>query len=358
MVQRSTKFTGICIAIYMVYAVFVFVVLPMLLPDPVAMTRAMFIHKTRHLGDLSNYTLETGGQPKRSMLVSFRGSGAISLLDHLTRQPGCYHHFSPLISYRNRITEKARIERALGELVSLYNCNYNHSMSMLASGMRTPTFRNFYGNQWRTCVAYSSDVCWNPHVISKICKIFPFINMSVYNLGLKYVSVLLLRKDLNLRMLLLVRDPRGTMASRANRPWCANNPECSQPTDLCSNMVTDYMIAEKLLQDYPDRFGIIRYEELAMNPLEGLKTVFDFYGLPMKESQEQFKPMGVFKKNNTVYFERPLEWIDLLMPQEVRDIQQVCAEAMKLWGYHPVSLFANVNKDTFVPLKNLSLYAK
>ncbi|XP_034473034.1 carbohydrate sulfotransferase 5 [Drosophila innubila] len=358
MVQRSTKFTGICIAIYLVYALFVFVALPMLLPDPVAMTRTMLIQQTRHLGNLSNYTLETGGCPIRSMLVTFRGSGAISLLDHLTRQPGCYHHYSPLISYKNRITDKVKIERALDELVSLYTCDYNHSMSMLTSGMKTPTFKNFYGTQWNTCVAYSSDECWSPDTMSKICKIFPFINMSVYNLGLKYLSVLLMRKDLNLRMLLLVRDPRGTMASRAHRPWCANNPECFQPNDLCTNMATDYMIAEKLLQDYPDRFGIIRYEDLAMNPLQGLKAVFDFYGLPMKHAEEKFKPKGLLKKNKILYFERPMEWMDELMPQEVRYIQHVCAEAMQLWGYRPVSVFAKVKSDTFVPLKKLPLFVK
>lgn len=195
MVQRSTKFTGICIAIYLVYAIFVFVALPMLLPDPVSMSRTMLIQQTRHLGNIANYTLETGGNPIRSMLVTVRGSGAISLLDHLTRQPGCYHHFSPLISYQRRTTEKVKIERALEELVSLYNCDYKLSMSMLSSGMRTPTFKNFYGTQWKTCVTYSPDVCWNPDTMSKICKIFPFINMSVYNLELKYLSALLKRKE-------------------------------------------------------------------------------------------------------------------------------------------------------------------
>ncbi|KAH8376551.1 hypothetical protein KR093_000086, partial [Drosophila rubida] len=356
MVNRGTKFTGVCIAIYLVYALFVFIILPMLLPDAVSMSRSMLARETRHLGNLSKFTLEAGGQPTRSMLVTFRGSGAIHLLDYLSRQPGSYHHFSPLIAYRNRITHKSRIEHALNELVSLYNCDYNNSMSMLAAGSKTVSFKNFYGMQWKTCVAYSPEVCWDPEIMSKICRIYPFINMSVYNLGLKYLSVLLRRQDLNIRILLLVRDPRGTMASRSNRPWCVHNPECFQPNDLCANMVDDYLIAEQLLKEYPNRFGIIRYEELAMNPLSGLRKVFDFYGLPMKNIDEKLKfksSRGSFGKANAVLFDRPTEWMHILMPQEVRNIQFVCKEAMQLWGYNQMAQLAR--NDTFVPLKSLSL---
>ncbi|KAH8274041.1 hypothetical protein KR044_008618, partial [Drosophila immigrans] len=357
MVNRGTKFTGVCIAIYLVYALFVFLILPILLPDPVSMSRTMLAQQTRHLGNLSKYTLEAGGQPKRSMLVTFRGSGALSLLDYLSRQPGCYHHFSPLIAYKNRITQKDKIERALNELVSLYNCDYNNSMSMLDAGFKIPLFKNFYGMQRKTCVAYSSEVCWEPDTIAKICRIFPFINMSVYNLGLKYLSVLMRRTDLDLHMLLLVRDPRGTMSSRSNRPWCENNPECFQPNDLCTNMVTDFSIAKLLLQEYPDRFSIIRYEELAMNRSSGLRTVFDFYGLPVKNTEDKFKlksHRGGFE-NNALLFERSMDWMDMLLPQDIRNIQNVCKEAMKLWGYIPLAQFPNTNNTTFVPLNTLPL---
>lgn len=97
-----------------------------------------------------------------------------------------------------------------------------------------------------------------------------------------------------------------------------------------------------------------------MNPLQGLKTVFDFYGLPIKDADEKLKTNGVLKKNKTLYFERPMEWMDVLTPQHVRNIEHVCAEAMQLWGYRPVSvsLLANVKSDTFVPLRTLPLLVK
>jgi hypothetical protein len=32
----------------------------------------------------------------------------------------------------------------------------------------------------------------------------------------------------DVRILNLVRDPRGTMASRSHRDWCPKNPDCDQ----------------------------------------------------------------------------------------------------------------------------------
>lgn len=193
MVNNSTKFVGICLVVYLVYALIVFLVLPLLLVNPLAMSRYMLTQKS--LGDISNYTLETGGKPKRSMLVTFRGSGAFGLLDYLSHQAGCYHHFSPLIAYRNRIKSKAKIKHAMQELISLYSCDYNYSMAMINFGMNAPTFREFYGLQSKICSTFSNDLCWSPETMSSICKIHPFINMSVYNLGLDLLKVLLEFKE-------------------------------------------------------------------------------------------------------------------------------------------------------------------
>lgn len=195
MAFNSSKFTAICIVIYLVYAIFAFLILPFLVPNPLSMSRYILAQDTRLLGDLSSYTLETGGKPKRSMLVTFRGSGALSLLDYFSHQSGCYHHFSPLIAYGKRITNKGNAMHALKELISLYKCDYNYSTAMIRSGMLTSTFRKFYGLQSRICSNYPNDICWSPDTLSDICKIFPFINMSVYNLGLDVLKALLELKE-------------------------------------------------------------------------------------------------------------------------------------------------------------------
>jgi hypothetical protein len=55
--------------------------------------------------------------------------------------------------------------------------------------------------------------------------------------------------SLNVRVLLLVRDPRGTMESRNHRDWCPGNPDCEDPAKLCSDLVS-------ILQNF---FTIVNY---------------------------------------------------------------------------------------------------
>lgn len=59
---------------------------------------------------------------------------------------------------------------------------------------------------------------------------------------------------LNVRILLLVRDPRGTLQSRKHRDWCPGIPDCDEPSLLCADMVSDYSAATRLQMLYPDRF--------------------------------------------------------------------------------------------------------
>ncbi|EDW37161.1 GL25674 [Drosophila persimilis] len=356
--SRSTKFTCICFAIYLSYAVFIFLLLPMLMPDPVTLQRSMLAYKTRHLGNLTKYTLETGGEPVRSLLVTFRGSGALKLLDNLSFQPGCYQHYAPLIAYQNRLNAEQRNKEALEEMVALYNCDYNKSAPMLSWGLQSSTFRRFYGVQWKNSLIYPSEVCWDPKVMSDICKIYPFLNMAVYNLRLEYLSTLLEREDLNIKIMLLIRDPRGTMHTRANSAWCANSPDC-MPASLCSDMVSDYNTALRLLKQYPQRFGVIRYEDLVHDPEEIMLNVFNFYGLPMKRSKEVSRgvhPRIAHREGDGWEFpwrhanEPAYDWMYKMKVEDVKNIQSVCKQAMNVWGYRIIKDFEGFLPEAFEPL--------
>ena len=60
-----------------------------------------------------------------------------------------------------------------------------------------------------------------------------------------------------MRIILLVRDPRGTISSRQSesvRKWCSGRPDCDKPERLCGDLETDYHTAVKFSVKYPDRF--------------------------------------------------------------------------------------------------------
>ena len=57
-----------------------------------------------------------------------------------------------------------------------------------------------------------------------------------------------------MKVILLVRDPRGTIASRHHRDWCPGNTDCDDSKKLCNDLEADYHTAMKFYKVYPDRF--------------------------------------------------------------------------------------------------------
>ncbi len=61
------------------------------------------------------------------------------------------------------------------------------------------------------------------------------------------------------RVLLLVRDPRGTMSSRSEWGFCRRNPrDCYSAGALCRDLSDDYHAVEELSRRFPGRVRAIR----------------------------------------------------------------------------------------------------
>jgi hypothetical protein len=121
--------------------------------------------------------------------------------------------------------------------------------------------------------------------LSKICRLFPFLAMKVVRLRLSLVNDLLTaprseinyfynphylwkyhfwinmfltpslsRRNNNLKVLYLVRDPRAVSVSRASERWCSPFVDCISTKSLCADMVEDFKAASFLRDKYPDRF--------------------------------------------------------------------------------------------------------
>lgn len=64
---------------------------------------------------------------------------------------------------------------------------------------------------------------------------------------------------LNVKILYLVRDPRGTLQSRKHREWCPGNQDCYDPVRLCSDLISDYSAAIRFQRKFPDRFKYVKF---------------------------------------------------------------------------------------------------
>ncbi|EAT35875.1 AAEL011990-PA, partial [Aedes aegypti] len=146
-------------------------------------------------------------------------------------------------------------------------------------------------------------------------------------------------KRLNVRVILLIRDPRGSLQSRKHRVWCPGRPDCDHPPTVCNDMQLDYEAAIELTKLFPTRFRAIRYEDLSLNPYKITKEILTFYGLPFDPAVESFLDThtkldiggvsSTFRDSKSA----PFHWTKDLTFEEVKVIQDSCVTAMKSWGY-------------------------
>ena len=103
-------------------------------------------------------------------------------------------------------------------------------------------------------LADKEPLCWDPVFLSSFCAKFPFQTMKTVRLRLNLTRALVETADLAVRVLLLVRDPRGSLESRSHRAWCSGHPDCEDPARLCQDLESDYQAYLTLSRQFPGRY--------------------------------------------------------------------------------------------------------
>ena len=57
-----------------------------------------------------------------------------------------------------------------------------------------------------------------------------------------------------LKIVVLVRDPRGVINSRIAMPWCKRSKICGDPAMTCEDLQDDVLAAHELEKRYPGWF--------------------------------------------------------------------------------------------------------
>ena len=102
----------------------------------------------------------------------------------------------------------------LGNMESILSCNFQNLTKYLAHEKEYSVGFPRNSKLWEWCVKKPpSPSCWSPSFLSPFCKLFPILTIKVLRLQVDSAKHLL-QKGLVDKVVLLVRDPRGTMASR------------------------------------------------------------------------------------------------------------------------------------------------
>ncbi|XP_050716081.1 carbohydrate sulfotransferase 5-like isoform X2 [Eriocheir sinensis] len=292
--------------------------------------------KAKRLEDLQ---LESGGQPVRSIVVTTWRSGSTFIGDVLQSHPATYYHYEPLLDFDIvQVRRGEAAKQALHNLRHLLTCDYSDMDHYLNYGKTHPWLFRHNKRLWAYCASFPN-ICWSPRFLTPFCKLFPFQSLKTVRLRLNLTTEFLQDKELGVQVLLLVRDPRGTMQSRHHREWCPGNPDCNDPAWLCRDLVSDFHTAKKFLKKFPNSFRMIRYEDLSFHAYNMTRELFEFFHLNYHPEVEKFLDTHTKQKIGGVSSTfrdskiAPIHWQQDLPWVEVKSIQSVCGEALRLWGY-------------------------
>ncbi|XP_063831821.1 carbohydrate sulfotransferase 3-like [Ostrinia nubilalis] len=306
---------------------------------------------------LEDLLIESGGNPIRSLIISTWRSGTTFLGEVLNTMPGNFYHYEPLLNFNIvQIRGPPYSDKALSTIKGMFYCNFNNMEEYFEYGKVHLHQFNHNTRLWDHC-KYKKELCFDANFTSKFCKLFPFQSMKVVRLRLRLVQELLDDKQLNLKVVLLIRDPRGVMQSRKHRDFCKPAPDCWRPELLCADMISDYVAAGRLLQQYPNRLMVIRYEELALNPNSTAHKLLKFLKLNPTSSFEEFihshTTLDVAGVSSTFRVSRevPFRWKNVLSFNNVEEIQLACKDAMDLWGYRMAHNASHLASKEFNPLE-------
>lgn len=321
---------------------------------------------------LASLAPETGGQPMRSLILTTWRSGSTFLGDILNAMPANFYHYEPLLNYdirQLRPGDGAAAGDAVRQLRQLLGCNYTGSrMAEYLEFGRTHNYQfNHNGRLWRWC-RQRPQLCADAQFLGAFCAAFPLQSMKVVRLRLALAEELLSAEELGgmVRVVLLVRDPRGVLQSRKHREWCPGRADCDRPRRLCGDMVADWKAARRLQERWTvERVKVVRYEDLSLEPYARTQELLGFYGLPFDVAVEEFldshtrSDVGGVSSTFRDSKQAPFRWMAEMGWREVQEVQEECAEAMRLWGYaaatsrEDLRVVADGNNGTgFNPLGN------
>ncbi len=113
---------------------------------------------------------------------------------------------------------------------------------------------------WNVCqnLLPSKAACFLPKLYVQSCPLFPLRVIKTVRLRLRDARRLLDDPELpNLKVVVLVRDPRPVMASRAAMEWCREG-RCGNTTVTCADLEQDVDAARELTKEYPGRITLLR----------------------------------------------------------------------------------------------------
>jgi len=316
------------------------------------------------------------------VLTTWR-SGSTFLGDLLNHYKGTFYYFEPLHYYsksKNNPSLKNPVQNETDFLKSLYHCQFDENnlgfLHHVSKSDNKFLFKNHNFRLWNSCehLLPNDMMCLMPEYLNKVCPKFPIKLIKTVRLQMRNIEELITDATLGLKVIFLVRDPRGTYNSRSSgtiSKWCIRD-ECANPAVGCEQLLDNVNVAFDLERRFPGTVKLVRYEDLSMFTEDTTMDLLDFIGLPFTQEissyidshtnsdkvkivrnkkthklEHKSNPYGTARNSTATAF----AWREKLSFENIRKIQSACEEPMRKLGYTLYQKEEEVSSPT-LPLNN------
>lgn len=244
-------------------------------------------------------------QKKKVVIISTRyRSGSTFTGEMFNQNPDYFFTFEPLHSFKRKVldfaslsdVEKGNRRRAL--LESIFLCNHNTdyrpapnflSMTKAVSKFTGCPIPETLGKKLEPdCSAKAKAVIAQPWLVPELCAKYKYSAVKTIRANISDLIQLLDHDQLDVKIVQLIRDPRGMF--RSWFPKLNNNDELAlmklkrNVSSICKELLMNLYDGENLRQYRPDKYMLLRYEDLAANPVDVVKTMYSFSGTELHEN--------------------------------------------------------------------------
>ncbi|XP_063889660.1 carbohydrate sulfotransferase 4-like [Scylla paramamosain] len=287
------------------------------------------------------------------LLWTMMRSGSRMVQDLLTAQPCSFPAEEPL----RRYVRKHDFNASVSVLQDLLGCRFSSRSDNLTEWVNKSYVSNTHVR--KLCQAFPR-LCWDGMLVDTLCRASCLRLVRVVAEGLALAFSFLQDSASNNHIVHLVRDPRGMLSSREKlqhgryvmfyqhkKTDFFRNEEMDVSV-LCQRYRHDLAVATHLARHHPDRYTLVRYEDIARQPHTETRRLYSFMGLaytPLVASVVSKHTLGFYKTEGK---EHPFStsknssgivfaWRSRLSYSEVERVQEECGDVLRAYGYRHFS---------------------
>ncbi|XP_077863335.1 carbohydrate sulfotransferase 1-like [Saccoglossus kowalevskii] len=288
---------------------------------------------------------------KHIIIMASKETGSSFLGEILNRNPKVMFVFEPLQKFTTKVPSgKMKASAFDGENIDLidriFKCNFDIDTF---SAQQKPIFCS------NSRVFSESALCSTKNIthvainnLTDVCLTYQYRAMKTIRLwNIELLKTLAVDPAIHLKIIHLVRDPRGIMNSRnklnqRNKDFQRKGDKLDEVTELCKDLSHNLHIIENSASWLKNRYMLVRYEDIAKDPHAYAKHIYDFIDLELPLEVQQWisksaKQTEGGKYSTTQDFAAvATRWRYEISFSDIRSVQEKCAISMESLGYKEV----------------------